>query len=96
MSLGREKKKLVKLKNELDRLELDFQQWHLKLYSLILDKEREAWHPLFFIRACHKNHEVNWNLPPRFDKLEVEELQVFDLEPCGVVQEFEPLLIQKE
>jgi len=42
MSLGREKKKLVKLKNELDRLELDFQQWHLKLYSLILDKEREA------------------------------------------------------
>jgi len=96
MPLGREEKKLIKLKNEIDRLNLDIQQWGLKLYFLILDKERKVGQHFFFIGACHENHEVNWNLPPRFDELEVEELQVLDLEPCGVVEEFEPPLIQKE
>jgi len=43
--------------------------------------------------ACHDNQEADWNLPPMFDE---QELQVFKLEPCGVVEEFEPPLPQKE
>jgi len=96
--LGRKERKLVKLKHELDKLKLDIKQWGLKLYSLILNKEQEVGQPLFFIGACHENHEVNCNLPPWFDELEVKELQVFDLEPCGVVEEFESfcLYLQQE
>uniref|UniRef100_A0A7C9A8Q5 Uncharacterized protein n=1 Tax=Opuntia streptacantha TaxID=393608 RepID=A0A7C9A8Q5_OPUST len=43
--------------------------------------------------ACHDNQKADWNLPPTFDE---QELQVFKLEPCGVVEEFEPPLPQKE
>jgi len=43
--------------------------------------------------ACHDNQEADWNLPPTFDE---QELQVFKLEPCGVVEEIEPPLPQKE
>ena len=35
-------------------------------------------------------------LPPGFDEHEVEELQVPDLEPCGLVEGFDQLLIQEE
>jgi len=49
---------------------------------------------LFSNGACDENQEVDWNLPPKFD--EQEELQVLDLEPRGVVEEFEPHLSQKE
>jgi len=37
---------------------------------------------------------VDWNLPPKFD--EQEELELLELEPCGVVEEFERPLSQKE
>jgi len=40
---------------------------------------------LVFNEGFHEDNEVNWNLPPRFDEHEVEELHLSDLEPCGVV-----------
>ena len=49
---------------------------------------------LFLNGACYENQEVDWNLPPKFD--EQEELQVLELEPCGIVEKFEPPLPQKE
>ena len=39
---------------------------------------------------------INWNLTPRFDEHEVDELQASELEPCGVVQGFEQFLTQEE
>jgi len=35
-------RKLLKLKHELNMLELDVQLWILKLYSLIINKEGEV------------------------------------------------------
>ena len=49
---------------------------------------------LFSNGACQENQEVDWNLRPKFD--EQEELQVLELEPCGVVEGFEPPLPRKE
>ena len=45
------------------------------------------------IGACHDHQEMDWNLPPKCDE---QELQVFELESCGEVEEFEPPLPQKE
>ena len=45
------------------------------------------------IGACHEHQEVDWNLRPKCDE---QEPQVFELESCGDVEEFEPLLPQKE
>ena len=39
---------------------------------------------------------MNYDLSPRFDELEIGELQVSDLEQCGVVEEIEELLSQDE
>ena len=39
---------------------------------------------------------MNCDPPPKFDELEIEELQVFDLEQCGVVEGIEELLSQEE
>ena len=63
--------KLLKLKHELDSLELCIQQWGLKLQSLIPNKEGELGEPLIFKEGCHENHEVNCDLPPRFNELEI-------------------------
>jgi len=89
-------RKLLKLKHELDSLELHIQQWGLKLESLIHDKEGKQGEPLIFKEECHENPEVNCNLLPRFDELEIGKLQVSDLEQCGVVEEIEELLSQEE
>ena len=144
--------KLLKLKGELDMLELDVQLWELKYHSLLVNGTREVGQPiatndvgknlegdevkfdllsrveehrrkqddhdegacesfnildspqkfeleqvgpsLFLKGACHENQEVDWYLPPKFD--EQEELQALELESCGVVEEFEPPLPQKE
>jgi len=51
---------------------------------------------LFFNEGCQEDNEVNWNLPLRFDELEVEELQASVLEACGVVQGFQQFLTQEE
>ena len=53
-------RKLLKLKHELDSLELRIQQWGLKLQSLIPDKEGELGEPLIFKEECHESHEVNY------------------------------------
>ena len=87
---------LLKLKCELDSLELCIQQWGLKLQFLIPDKEGKLREPLIFKEGCHENHEVNCDLPPRLDEPEIGELQVSDLEQCGVVEEIEELLSQDE
>jgi len=135
-------RKLLKLKRELDILEIKAQLWELKYHSLPIEKKREEGQPvatndvgdnlegdkvnldlpstfeehkeqddhvildnpqnfeleqvgpsLPSIGACHESQEVDWNLPPKFDE---QELQVFELEPSGVVEEFEPPLPQKE
>ena len=83
---------LLKLKCELDSLELRIQQWGLKLQFLIPDKEGKLGEPLIFKEGCHENHEVNCDLPARFDELEIGELRVSVLEQCGVVEEIEELL----
>jgi len=44
---------------------------------------------------CDENHEVNCDLPPRFDELEIEECQVSELEECGVIGGIEELLSQE-
>ena len=54
--------------------------------SLIPDKEGELRERLSFKEECHESHEENCNLPPKFYELEIEELQVSDLEQCGVVE----------
>jgi len=41
---------------------------------------------LIFNELFHEDNEVNWNLTPRFDEHEVEELQVSILKPCGIVE----------
>ena len=84
-------RKLLKLKRELDSLELGIQQWGLKLQSLTPDKEREPREPLIFKGGCHENHEVKCDPPPRFDELEIEELQVSNLDQCGVIEGIEEL-----
>ena len=56
----------------------------------------ELGQPLIFKEGCHENHEVNCDPPPRFDELEIKELQVSDLEQCGVVEGIEELLSQEE
>ena len=56
----------------------------------------ELGRPLIFKRGCHEKHEANCDLPLRFDELEIEELQVPDLEQCGVVEGTEELLSQEE
>ena len=89
-------RKLLKLKHELDGLELRIQQWGLRLQSLIPYKERELGQPLIFKEECHESHEVNCDLPPKFDELEIEELQMSDLEQCGVVDKIEELLCRVE
>ena len=89
-------RKLLKLKHELDSLELRIQQWGLELQSLIPDKEGELGERLIFKEDCHEIHKVNYDLPPTFDELEMEELQVSDLEQCGVVEGIEELLSQEE
>jgi len=61
-----------------------------------IDKEGKHGEPLIFKEGCHENHEVNCDPPPRFDELEIEELQVSDLELCGVVKGIEELLSQEE
>ena len=63
---------LLKLKHELDSLELRIQQRGLKLQSLIPDKEGKLREPLIFKEGCHENYEVNCDLPPRFNELEIE------------------------
>ena len=52
--------KLLKLKHELDSLELCIQRWGLKLQSLIPDKEGELGEPLIFKEECHESHGVNY------------------------------------
>jgi len=47
-------RRLLKLKHELDRLELGIQQRGLKLQSRIHDKEREQEEPLTFKEGCHE------------------------------------------
>ena len=89
MSLG----KLLKLKHELDSLELRIQQWGLKLQSLIPDKEGEPGEPLILKEEHHESHEVNCGLPPKLDELEIEEPLV---EPCEVVDEIGEPLCQEE
>ena len=39
-----------------------------------IDKEGKHGEPLIFKEGCHENHEVNYDLPPIFDELEIEEL----------------------
>ena len=56
----------------------------------------ELGQPLIFQEGCHENHEVNCDPPPRFDELEIEELQVFDLEQWWVAEGIEELLRQEE
>ena len=51
---------------------------------------------MIFKEGCHENDEVNCDLPLRFDKLEMEELQVSDLEQCRVADGIEELLSQEE
>ena len=89
-------RKLLKLKHELDSLELRIQQWGLKLQSLIPYKERELGEPLIFKQECHESHEVNCDLPPKFDELEIEGHQMSDLQQCGVVDEIMEFLCQEE
>ena len=55
------------------------------------DKEGKPREPLIFKEDCHESHE-NCDLPPKFDELEIEELQLSDLEQGGVVEEIEELL----
>ena len=88
--------KVPKLKDELDSLEVRIQQRDLKLQSLIPDKEGELGEPLFFKEESHERLEVNCDLPPKFDELENEELQVSDFEQCGVFEGIEELLSQEE
>ena len=96
MSSRRLRKRLFKLKRERDSLELDIRQWGLKLHSLILNKEGGLRQTLVFNDGFHEDNEVNGNLPTRLNEHEVEGLQVSDLKPCGVVERFGQLLIQKE
>ena len=86
-------RKLLKLKHELDSLELRIQQWGLKLQSLIPDKEGEPGEPLILKEEHHESHEVNCGLPPKLDELEIEEPLV---EPCEVVDEIGEPLCQEE
>jgi hypothetical protein len=68
-------RRLLKLKHELDRLELDIRQWGLKLCSLVVNKEGEVGQP-FATNDASKNHEgdeVNFDLPLRFDEHEEQE-----------------------
>jgi len=51
---------------------------------------------LTFKEGFHENHEVNCDLRPRFDELEIEELQVSDLKQRAVVEGIEELLGQEE
>ena len=51
---------------------------------------------MIFKEGCHEKHEANCDLPPRFDELEIEEVQVPDLEQCAVVGGTEELLCHEE
>ena len=88
--------KLLKLKHELDSLAVHINQCGLKLQSLIPDKEGELGEPLIFNEESHESHNVNCDLPPKFDELEIEELQLSDLEQCWVVEGIKELLSQEE
>ena len=87
---------LAKLKHELDSLEVHIQQWGVKPQSLIPDKEGELGRHLIFKEECHESHEVDCDLPPKFDELKIEELEVSDLEQCGVVDGTVELWSQEE
>ena len=52
--------------------------------------------PLIFKEGCHEKHKANCELPPRFEELQIEELQVSDLEQCGLVEGIEELLSSEE
>ena len=87
---------LLKLKHELDSLEVRIQQCGRKLQSLMPNKESKLGEHLIFKEECHESHEVNCDLSLKFDELEIEELQVSHLEQCGVVEGIEELLCQEE
>ena len=68
-------RKLLKLKHELNMLELDVQLWILKLYSLIINKEGEVGQP-FATNDEGENHEgdeFNFDLLPRCDEHEEQQ-----------------------
>ena len=70
MSSRRERKKLVKLKHEIDLLQLDIHQWGLKLCSHILYKDKQLDMPLTFNKEWHVDNEDRRSLLPRFDEHE--------------------------
>jgi len=69
-------RKLLKLKHEVDRLELDIQKWRVewgpKLQSLILDKGGELGQP-FASNEVDQSHKVDFDLPAIFDDDDEEE-----------------------
>ena len=88
-------RKLLKLKHELDSLELRIQQWGLKLQSLMPYKERELGEPLILKEESNESHEVNCDLPPKFDELEIEELQMSDLDNVGLLIKLRTSCVKK-
>ena len=63
---------LLKLKHELDSLEVRIQQCGRKLQSLMPNKESKLGEHLIFKEECHESHEVNCDLSLKFDELEIE------------------------
>jgi hypothetical protein len=65
-------RKPLKLKRELDMLEIDVQLWGLKLHSLLVSKKREVGQPVATndVGENHEGNEVKFDPPPTFEEHE--------------------------